>query len=426
MKRAVATFLLLLVPLSAAATAAPAKRTARRARPPIQLVWHVEDAQGHEVESRLADEPVNPASVVKIATTLWALERLGPEFRYETRCFARGSFDRERGVVQGDLVIQGSGDPDFHVENAFLLAEALNAVGVREVSGALVVNRWFWMGWENGSAGTEPDPVKRGLLMAGRLKQVLDSRRWSSATRRSWWEFAARNGRNGSTPPRVLVRGGIGVDGDTTRGELLVVHRSKPLVDALRRFDCFSNNDIERVAAGLGPLDELRGILAVRCNVPVEAIQLETASGLGTNRLSPRLIVRLLHEFRRTCERVGLTPEAVLPVGGCDGGTITRFFPLLSSGEFATCVVGKTGTLTSTDGGVAVLAGFVATAQGELAFCVAAPQAAGRLKSARGAQERWLLELIARHGGPAPRPCLPDVAPPDVGATVILVATPSP
>ncbi len=424
MKRAVACLALLLVPLSAAATGTPARRKGRPARPPLQLVWHVEDAQGREVDSRSADDPINPASVVKIATTLWALERLGPEFRYETRCFARGEFDRARGVVRGDLVVQGSGDPDFHVENAFLLAEALNAVGVREVSGALVVDRRFWMGWENGSAGVEPDPVKRGLLMAGRLKQALDPRRWNAAIRHSWMEFAGRTGRHTSAPPRVAVRGGTGVDGSVSRGELLVVHRSKPLVDALRRFNCYSNNDIERVAAGLGPIEELAGLLAVRCQVPGEAIHLETASGLGTNRLSPRLIVRLLHEFRRTCERVGLAPEAVLPVGGCDSGTITRFFPLLSAGEFAACVVGKTGTLTNTDGGVAVLAGFVATAQGELAFCVAAPGAGGRLKTARGAEERWLLELIARHGGPAPRRCLHDVAPPDVSATVIHVAAP--
>ena len=40
-------------------------------------------------------------------------------------------------------------------------------------------------------------------------------------------------------------------------------------------------------------------------------------------------------------------------------------------------VVAKTGTLTSTDGGAAVLAGFVNTGKGDLAFCVAAPRASG-------------------------------------------------
>jgi len=406
------------------AAEAAGQRGRRSVRPPLRLVWYAEDRDGGEVASQGADDPINPASVVKVATSLWALERLGPEFRYETRCFARGSVDRSRGVLDGDLVVQGSGDPDFHAENAFLLAAALNQAGVREVRGALVVNRSFWMGWENGSAGTEPDPFKRGMGMAARLKQALDPRRWNPSIRRTWHDFAARRGLNRNAPPRVVVRGGVGVDGESRGGELLVVHRSKPLLAALRRFNCFSNNDIERVAAGLGPVAELVGLLAVRCGLPADAIQLETASGLGTNRLSPRVVVRLLHEFRHTCERLGVPLEAVLPVGGCDGGTVTRFFPLLSTGEFAASVVGKTGTLTSTDGGVAVLAGFAGTAKGEVAFCVAVPQAGGRLKAARAAQERWVMDLIARLGGPASRTCPGEVPAPDEGADVILVAAP--
>lgn len=424
MKGLVACGALLILPVVSLAAEAPAQRGKRPARPPLQLVWHVEDLDGGEVTSQAANDPINPASVVKVATSLWALERLGPEYRYETRCFARGSLDRNRGVLDGDLVVQGGGDPDFHTENAFLLASALNQIGLREVRGALVVNRSFWMGWENGSAGTEPDPYKRGLLMAGRLKQALDSRRWNPAIRHAWNEFAARRGLDRQAAPRVTVRGGVGVDGDSRGADLLVVHRSKPLVAALRRFNCFSNNDIERVAAGLGPIEELTGLLAVRCGLPPTAIQLETASGLGTNRLSPRVVVRLLHEFRHTCERLGLPVEAVLPVGGCDGGTVTRFFPTLSAGEFAASVVGKTGTLTSTDGGIAVLAGFARTASGEIAFCVAAPRAGGRLKAARSAEERWLVDLIARCGGPAARSCPDEVPAPDDGATVILVATP--
>jgi D-alanyl-D-alanine carboxypeptidase len=258
--------------------------------------------------------------------------------------------------------------------------------------------------------------------MGGRLKQALDSRRWTGTIRREWREFAARRGLDVNKPPRVAVSGGVGVDGEVATGELLVVHRSKPLVDTLRRFNCFSNNDIERVTEHLGPIEELVGLLAVRCGLPSEAIQLETTSGLGTNRLTPKAVVRLLHEFRHTCERVGVPVESVLPVAGCDSGTVTRFFPLLSTGEFVTSVVGKTGTLTSTDGGIAVLAGFAATASGEVAFCVAAPRAGGRLKTARSAEERWVLDLIAKQGGPAGRTCAAALPEPDTGATMILVA----
>jgi D-alanyl-D-alanine carboxypeptidase/D-alanyl-D-alanine-endopeptidase (penicillin-binding protein 4) len=373
------------------------------------------------MESNQPDEAINPASVVKVATSLWALERLGADFRFETRFFARGTVDEARRVLQGDLVVQGSGDPDFHAENAFLVARALNDLHVERVTGAVIVNQRFWMGWENGSSGREPDPIKRSVLMATRLRQALNPKRWDGSTRMAWREFALRRGLDPKRPPQVVVSGGIGADGEANPGQMLVVHRSQFLVEILRRFNCYSNNDIERVAAGLGPVDELATFVASRCEVPREAVQLETASGLGSNRLTARVIVRLLRELRSTCERLTVPVESLLPVAGCDPGTVTHQFPLLADGPSTTSVVGKTGTLTNTDGGIAVLAGFARTGQGELLFCVAVPHAAGKLKGARHAEEKWVLDLLGAHGGGQPRQCAPELPTPDAGASIILL-----
>ncbi|OYV91081.1 MAG: hypothetical protein B7Z68_11025 [Acidobacteria bacterium 21-70-11] len=384
--------------------ARPAPRRRRMSRP-ASLVWYAETLDGKPVEAREPDEPINPASVLKIGTSLWALERLGPDFRFETRFFARGTIDPVKQTLHGDLVVQGGGDPDFQVENAFLVARALNELHVTQVTGALIVNQRFWMGWENGSEGRQPDPVKRGLLMATRLRQALDPRRWNGATRATWREFALRRGLDERRPPRVVVARGVGVNGHAEPGEMLVVHRSQPLVDTLRRFNCYSNNDIERVAAAIGSVDELAAFVAERCGVPRDAVELQTASGLGENRLTPRLIVHLLRQFKATCERLHLPVESLLPVAGCDPGTVTHQFPKLADGPNTTAVVGKTGTLTTTDGGIAVLAGIARTAQGDLLFCVAVPHAGGRLRGARYAEEKWVLDLLAAHGGGQPRPC---------------------
>lgn len=393
----------------------------RRAAKPISLVWHVETLEGEAAESSQADDGINPASVVKVATSLWALERLGPGFRYETRFFARGTVDEANRVLHGDLVVQGSGDPDFHSENAFLVARALNELHVERVTGTLIVNRRFWMGWENGSAGRESDPIRRGLLMAARLRQALNPRRWDNLTRMTWREFALRRGLDPKRPPQVVVAGGIGADGEADLGEMLVVHRSQALADTLRRFNCYSNNDIERVASSIGPTEEFAAFVADRCAVAREAVRFETTSGLGTNRLTPRIIVRLLREFRQACDRLAVPVEQLLPVAGCEASTVTRQFPLLAEGPSTASVVGKTGTLTNTDGGVAVLAGFARTGNGELIFCVAAPRAAGKLKGSRHAEEKWLLDLIQAHGGAQPHQCAPELPTPDVGASVILL-----
>jgi serine-type D-Ala-D-Ala carboxypeptidase/endopeptidase (penicillin-binding protein 4) len=418
-RRAVAliTFVLTLAACVQAADGATSRR--RRSRP-VDLVWHVETVDGKPVDSHQGDEQINPASVVKIATSLWALERLGSDFRYETRFFARGTLDEGRRILFGDLVVLGSGDPDFHAENAFLVAQALNEMGVERVTGALIVNQKFWMGWENGSAGRNRDPVRRAQLMAARLRQGLDPKRWDGATRATWREFAARRGLKASRPPRVAVTGGVGANGAVAQGEMLVVHRSQPLPEILRRFNCYSNNDIERVAVGLGSTEELADMVAARCQAPRQSIQFETTSGLGSNRLTPRIIVRLLREFLQSCKRLGVPVESILPVVGCDPSTVTRFFPLLANGPNTTSVIGKTGTLTNTDGGVAVLAGFAKTASGEYLFCVAVPKAAGKLKGARRAEEQWVIGFLDREGGGQPHRCAPPLSSSDAEVNIIL------
>jgi hypothetical protein len=100
---------------------------------------------------------------------------------------------------------------------------------------------------------------------------------------------------------------------------------------------------------------------------------------------------------------------------------VTHFFPLLASGPNTTSVIGKTGTLTNTDGGVAVLAGYARTARGEFAFCVAVPNAAGKLKGARRAEEQWVLDLLDRNGGGQPHACASPLPSSDGGANIILL-----
>jgi len=411
-----------LVALVLALPAAPADAAGtRRAPRPLDVLWHVETVGGTDVSTQQGDVPINPASVVKVATSLWALERLGPEFRFETRVFARGTVDRANRVLDGDLVVHGSGDPDFGPGNAMLIADSLARLGVSRVQGRLLVNPSFWIGSEDGSNGTLADSQARGVRMAGRLRQALDPQRWGRAHRAAWRELAAARGFDAARPPRIAVVGGVSLDTERT-GELLLVHRSGPLADTLRRFNCFSNNDIERLGTLLGPVEELAGLIRVRCEAPREAVQFATTSGLGTNRLTPRLVVRLLREFLATAVRAGLSVDSLLPVAGCDPGTVTGFFPTLAGGPGAGAVIGKTGTLTATDGGVSVLAGYASTGDGDLIFCVVVPDAAGRLRRARRAEEQWMLDLLASHGGPRPSACRAPLVGADRIAEVIVVA----
>ncbi|MDT8856898.1 D-alanyl-D-alanine carboxypeptidase/D-alanyl-D-alanine-endopeptidase [Paracoccaceae bacterium Fryx2] len=90
-------------------------------------------ATGEVLESIGARLARPPASTLKAITALYALERLGAGHRFATRLLATGPL--VGGRIEGDLVLVGSGDPTLSTDVLGDMAEALAALGVREVAG---------------------------------------------------------------------------------------------------------------------------------------------------------------------------------------------------------------------------------------------------------------------------------------------------
>jgi D-alanyl-D-alanine carboxypeptidase/D-alanyl-D-alanine-endopeptidase (penicillin-binding protein 4) len=88
--------------------------------------------------SHRAQAPMNPASVMKLVTTFAALDQLGPDFTWKTRFYIDGTLDD--GVVNGNLVIRGGGDPKWVIERITADFQALRERGVREVRGDIVLD----------------------------------------------------------------------------------------------------------------------------------------------------------------------------------------------------------------------------------------------------------------------------------------------
>ena len=86
-----------------------------------------------------------PASTYKLATATYALENLGPESRFTTRLVADRPLNAE-GQVEGDLYLVGGGDPFTGVESYRELAHLALDAGLRQVSGALVIDESRLMG----------------------------------------------------------------------------------------------------------------------------------------------------------------------------------------------------------------------------------------------------------------------------------------
>ncbi|WP_439136633.1 D-alanyl-D-alanine carboxypeptidase/D-alanyl-D-alanine endopeptidase [Roseicyclus sp.] len=81
--------------------------------------------------------PLPPASVTKAVTCGYALERLGPGYRFETRIVADGTISN--GRLEGDLWLVGSGDPTLDTDTLASMAAALRAQGLHAVTGRLMV-----------------------------------------------------------------------------------------------------------------------------------------------------------------------------------------------------------------------------------------------------------------------------------------------
>ncbi len=88
---------------------------------------------GRALEERAADTAFIPASVAKLPTVAAALALLGPDHRFATRLLATGPL--AGGVLRGDLILQGGGDPALATEGLLQLLNALAAAGVRQVEG---------------------------------------------------------------------------------------------------------------------------------------------------------------------------------------------------------------------------------------------------------------------------------------------------
>jgi D-alanyl-D-alanine carboxypeptidase/D-alanyl-D-alanine-endopeptidase (penicillin-binding protein 4) len=89
-----------------------------------------------------AELALNPASTMKLLTTYAALSLLGPEYRWRTDAYADGAV--LDGVLNGNLVLRGGGDPGLVVERWWAMLQALREQGLREIRGDLVIDRTLY------------------------------------------------------------------------------------------------------------------------------------------------------------------------------------------------------------------------------------------------------------------------------------------
>jgi len=105
-----------------------------------------------------ADTPMNPASLTKLLTTYAALDLLGPAWTWSTPVWLSGPVND--GVLDGNLVIKGSGDPKLVLERLWLMWRKVRQLGVREIRGDIVLDRSSFVVPEQSPADFDGEPLR--------------------------------------------------------------------------------------------------------------------------------------------------------------------------------------------------------------------------------------------------------------------------
>jgi D-alanyl-D-alanine carboxypeptidase/D-alanyl-D-alanine-endopeptidase (penicillin-binding protein 4) len=250
--------------------------------------------------------------------------------------------------LQGDLIVIGGGDPLFVWEEAITLGNALNELGITEVTGNLIIVGNFQMNFQGNPA-----------IAGNSFKQALNAQTWTR-------EIATQHGKMkpGTPRPQVKIAGVVKSQDDSPANlNPLVDHTSLNLAQILKSMNLYSNNPLaESLAEEVGGAKQVAKLAADAANVPPAEIRLVNGSGLGTaNRISPRAVIAMLQTIERKLKSQPIGITDLFPVAGRDakGTMLERNIPLGAAV--------KTGTLRE----VSALAGVLPTRdRGQVWFAI--------------------------------------------------------
>ncbi|MEA5595811.1 D-alanyl-D-alanine carboxypeptidase [Rivularia sp. UHCC 0363] len=286
--------------------------------------------------SHEATKPLPAASLTKIATSLTVLKHWGPDHKFETLLGATGPI--KNGVLEGDLVVNASGDPLFVWEEAITIGNALNKMGIKRVNGNLIIVGKFAMNFQ------------RNPQLAGQAFQTaLNSATWSRNIALQYSRMP-----KGTPKPQVVITGKVEAQEEVESSVTpLIRHYSLPTKELINEMNVFSNNEMaEMFAESVGGASVVQSTAAQLARVPQSEIQLINGSGLGQeNRISARAVTAMLMAIQRLAASHNLTVADFFPTSGLDyrGTTSARHIPKYTAF--------KTGTLSD----VSALSGVMPT-----------------------------------------------------------------
>ena len=305
----------------------------------------------------------NPASVIKVATSFAALSKFGPDYHFQTALYGDGAINKKTRTLNGDLVLVSTGDPILSSIDVSRMAREVVRAGITQVTGDLVVTGPFTYGLFHTTEKAADGLVK----LLRRLGVKVRSSRY----------------------------------GKPSGGTEITRYESASLRDILFYQNAHSvNQTADRLGEAVGGPKGVEQFLVRDIGIAPQDISISHTSGLEYNRITPRGTVMLFRELVFWLNLANMQPQDVLPVAGVDAGTLQRRF---TGEEYRGAIIGKTGTLPGTDGGVSTLAGIAYTRDhGPVLFAIFNTK--GSVATYRKLQDQLMKGFIVESGG------IPDVS----------------
>lgn len=357
-----------------------------------------------ELEGINTDIKVRLASVSKLVTSLWALDTLGPNHRYETKLYIKDSH----------LHIEGSWDPFFGNEKVFFLISQLNDLGFERFDKVTYDKNLIIFPGAQFYTGEHPavGPITTG----SHLKTYLNTAKWGQVFKD---EYKRIQGLTKRFPEETRIRESVtfsvgeikNVDVNPFKDDasVRVLTLSSPeLKDYLKETNVKSNNySSQMIFRGLGGDQKLQEYITKTFGLKTDKFRIYTGSGLPMvangvrydNFASCEIIADVVQTLKEVSEREGSSLNAIMAVPGADQGTFRR---RLNGTDTANSFMAKTGTLMHTS----TLAGALSTKTGISFFGVF--NQTSDIVSAKSLQDQMVYSLLNDLGGVSKFPYNPE------------------
>jgi D-alanyl-D-alanine carboxypeptidase/D-alanyl-D-alanine-endopeptidase (penicillin-binding protein 4) len=325
-------------------------------------------------------------STAKLLTTGAALRVLGPSARLTTTVLAAGAIDGA-GTLTGDLVLHGGGDPLLDEPQLQRLADAVQARGIRAVTGAVVGDESAFDALRGGPATGGAFDLNFagsvGALTYARGRQAPDGPLQPDPGRAAAYRF------DDVLEGRGLTIRGVPRAGTTAPGALELGRVATPLAAVVKVIDKQSDDFAAEVLAkdlGVargGAGTTAAGAAVIKANAYGARLFPVDGSGVDPRtKGAPRELARLVRRLRTV-----RALAAALPVAGVDGTLAER----MTSGPARRACRAKTGSLPQTR--VSALAGWCRTHGRTLVFALLRERVSGQ--AAAKAAEDAMVQRIA-------------------------------